>query len=124
MKRRHFFKTLGLLAASGWVLGQAKLAFAQAAKLIDMSTKTRKDKDNETAVKTAKGLNYVEDLAKALKDKKINKVDQPGFKAAEQKCSTCQFYAEVEKGKAGSCTLIPKVLVHANGSCNTWVKKA
>jgi hypothetical protein len=122
MIRRQFLKT-SLLTAATLALAGAHEVWANALKLIDMSGKTRKDKDNETAVKTAKGLGYVEDLKKALKDKKVTKVDQPGFKADQQTCEKCQFYKEVKKGE-GTCTLIPKVLVHGPGSCNTWVKKS
>lgn len=126
MLRRDFLKLSVVsffagAAAQGLNLGKA---YAAKLSLIDLSKKTRKDKENEAAVKVAAGLGYVEDLEKALKDKKIKKVDNASFKPSQQNCVTCQFYNEVEAGKAGTCTLIPNVLVHAKGSCNTWVKKS
>ena len=126
MNRRHFIRITGLAALSTFALGTFQLAktYASELKLIDMSGKKRKDKVNQTAVKQAQGIGYVEDLEAALKAKKVKKTDQPGFKASEQTCLTCQFYKETEKGVAGTCTLIPKVLVHSEGSCNTWVRKA
>lgn len=123
MIRRTFLKKSALIGFTAFLFGSLKV-FADALKIIDMSGKTRNDKDNAAAIKTAAGLGYVDSLAAALKAGKIKKVDQGAIKAASQTCAACQFYKEVEKGKAGTCTLIPKVLVHADGSCNTWVKKS
>lgn len=127
MKRREFMKSVVLGSVSAGLLGSifhATRAFAL--ELIDISGK-RKDAANTAALKTATALNYVENLEAALKQKKIKKEDrkvgEKTVKASEQTCDTCQFYKSTKEG-AGTCTLIPGVLVHAKGSCNSWVPKA
>lgn len=126
MKRRDFLKTAILSAASAGFLGSfLKSTKAFALELIDMSGK-RKDAANISAIKVASGLNYVEDLDKALKLKKIKKEDRvvgdKTYKPEDQACDTCNFYKKT-KDNAGTCLIIPGVLVHAKGSCVSWTQK-
>lgn len=66
---------------------------------------------------TAVALGYVEDASKV--DAKKNPTYKP-----DQKCSNCVQLT----GKAGDvwrpCNLFPGKLVHADGWCKVWVKKA
>lgn len=129
--RREFFKKVFFYTSAGaivHVLARGHRAQAAELKLIDMTGKKRTDEDNKKCVGVAGGLNYVDDLGKALKDKKITKEDKPGannkiWKTTEQNCSTCAFYTVEGKG-TGKCTLIPGCLVAEKGSCNTWAPKA
>lgn len=122
--RRGFLKgTLGIAALAA-ISARSVIGWAEdkALKLIDMSGKKRTDEENKKAVSIAKGLNYVEDATAADKAGKIKRVEKMGVKGSDQTCANCQFYTEVEKGKSGKCMLIPGVLVHAEGWCNSWTK--
>ena len=130
--RREFFKKIFFYTSAGMLvhaLVRAK-AFAGELKLIDMSGKKRTDSDNKQCVATAKGINYVEDLNKALKEKKITKKDMPGvggktWKAADQTCINCGLYNfKKENPPKATCALIPACLIHEKGSCNSWNPKA
>lgn len=121
MSRRLFLKISAILASLA-VLPQVVLA--NAAELIDLTGKKRTDAANNTALGIAKGLNYVEDVAKAAKEGKVKYPDKTGVKMADQLCSKCQFYKAADGKKGGVCTLIPGVLVHEGGGCMSWVKKA
>ena len=101
----------------------ASKTFAAAKKLIDMSGKSA-DAANKAALNVAKGLGYVEDGNAASKAGKIKRVEKAGVAPEHQICRTCQFYKVVEEGKSGECTLIPGVLVHHGGYCNSWIKSA
>lgn len=76
---------------------------------------------------TAKSINYVEDLAKALKQKTMTKTDRPGtagkvWKATQQTCDTCMLYNyKKETPPQPTCQLIPGCLVKPKGSCNSWI---
>jgi hypothetical protein len=131
--RREFFKKVFFYTSAGalvHVLAKSYSAEAAEPKLIDMTEKMRKDSDNKTCIGIATGLGYVEDLDKALKDKKIVKADKPGannkvWKPTEQTCENCMFYNFKKESPAKStCQLIPSCLIHKKGSCNTWTPKA
>lgn len=127
MQRRDFFKASLLGAASLTVIGSLfKATRAYALELIDMTGKS-KNPANKSAVTVAKGLNYVDDLEKAIKDKKITKAEKKmggkTYTPAQQICSTCNFYKKTKDG-VGTCTLIPGVLVQGAGSCNSWIPGA
>lgn len=128
--RREFFKKAFFYTSAG-VLVQTFARYAHSAaaelKLIDITGKKRTDADNKESLGMAQGLGYVEDLKKALAEKKTTKTDRTAgaktWKAAEQTCDTCMFYDYKKEGKP-TCQLLPKVLVHAKGSCNSWQPKA
>lgn len=126
ISRRRMLKGV-LVSLSAVALGQvmslSQSVFAAAKKLIDMSGKGS-DPTNKAAVNVAKGLNYVEDAKAADKAGKIKRVEKTGVAPANQICRTCQFYKVVEENKSGECILIPNVLVHHGGYCNSWVKAA
>lgn len=134
--RRNFFKQVFFYTSAGALthLFINSDAFAAEPLLIDITGKKRTDPDNVASVATAKSIGYVEDLEKAIKDpagtKKAMpnftaKTDKPGFKAAQQTCDTCMFYNYKKETPAKpTCTLLPKCLVHAKGSCNSWTAKA
>lgn len=111
------------IAALGQIMSFSQGAFAAAKKLIDMSGKSS-DPTNKAALNVAKGLNYVEDAKAADKAGKIKRVEKSGVAPSNQICRTCQFYKVVEENKSGECMLIPNVLVHHGGYCNSWVKMA
>ena len=123
LKRRSFL-SFAIIASGVAVLGAfGQRVLANAAKLIDMSKK------DDPAVKMATGLNYVADTKEALAKPDLKKQAEEKAKtskvdASKQNCGNCQFYAEVEKDKAGKCTLIQGVLVHKGGWCTSWVKHA
>lgn len=126
MQRRDFFKKSLFAVASLSVLGTViKTTTAFAKELIDMTGKS-KNPANKAAVNQAKGLNYVADLEKAIKEGKVEKKDKKvgdkTYKISEQLCSTCMFYKEEKPGQ-GPCTLIPGVLVHGKGHCTSWTPK-
>ncbi|OFZ11897.1 MAG: hypothetical protein A2Z20_03090 [Bdellovibrionales bacterium RBG_16_40_8] len=130
--RRDFFKKIFFYTSAG-VLVHAfarTRAFAAELSLIDMTEKKRTDPANKQCVAGAKGIGYVEDLDKALKDKKINLTDKPGaagkiWKVAEQTCENCGLYNfKKETPPKDTCALIPACLVHKKGSCNSWNPKA
>ena len=130
MNRRQFFKNSIFSGIGLAVAGVFESTKAWAAELIKMNA------DGSAAHPQAKGLGYVSDLAKAMDSKAIQKAsglnaekkktDEKNSKvpAKEQTCAKCQFYPSGKDAKEGPCTLIPGVLVHGPGSCNTWVKKA
>ncbi len=120
MSRRIFLKVSALFAALAAV---PSTLFANALEIIDLTGK-RTDAANKTALGIAKGLSYVEDVAKAAKAGTAKFPDKAGVKAADQLCSKCQFYKPEAGKKGGVCTLIPGVLVHEGGGCMSWVKKA
>lgn len=123
--RRNFLKISAMFMAIPVLLKTfAESAYAAGAELIDMTEKKRKDPANAAAVKTAKGLGYVADA------KEGSRADKPGaggkvVKSAEQFCNTCQlFTGEIKGDKPGPCMVIPGVLVHPKGSCNSWMLNA
>jgi hypothetical protein len=134
--RRNFFKQVFFYTSAGALthLLMNSEAFAAGPMLIDMTGLKRKDPENKACVTTAKGIGYVEDLAKAIKDpaaaKKMSPnfavtTDKPGHKAATQLCDTCMFYNfKKETPAKPTCMLLPACFVHAKGSCNSWAKKA
>jgi hypothetical protein len=69
---------------------------------------------------TAKALGYVED-ATALEEGA--RPDKGATKGADQFCTNCQFYTEVD-GNGGKCSLFPGKLVKARGWCRSWSLKA
>lgn len=119
--RRLFLKAA---AGFGALLVLPRVAFAEALKVIDPSGKKRTDAANKTAMGVAKGLNYVEDVAKAAKAGKVKYPEKGGVKMADQTCDACNFYTCVDGKKAGKCMLVPGVLVHEKGGCMSWVKGA
>ncbi len=134
MNRRHFFKST-LLGAAAASVGMGVLSIFRegsawaadsALKIIDMTKKVRKDAANTSAVKVASALNYVDDLKKALKAKKITKSPitrgPKTYAVNDQICEHCMFYAADGKD-TGKCQLIPGVLVHGPGSCTSWSPK-
>jgi len=129
--RRHFLKLVsmaGLLPVLGAQLATlGRRAWADALALIDMTKTKRKDPANEKAVGVAQGLGYVEDADAADKAGKIKRTDKPlaagGTLAAKaQYCKNCFFFdeAKLNGSEPGLCKLIPGVLVHAKGFCNTY----
>jgi secreted PhoX family phosphatase len=131
MNRRHFFKTSLLSSLGVAFLGLAHSAKSWAAALVKMKP------DGSADHPQASSLGYVADLKKALADDKIAKAakldvakkkstkgkDGKPLAPEAQDCAGCQFYTGAKGSKEGPCTLIPGVLVHAAGSCNTWVPK-
>jgi High potential iron-sulfur protein len=131
--RREFFKKVLFYTSAGVVVQALAKSIAWAGDLavIDMTGKKRKDADNTESVNIAKSLGYVPNLEAGLKAGKIKKEDKPGtaagkvWKAAEQKCSNCQFYNYKKETPAkATCMLMQKVLVDSNGSCNSWAPNA
>jgi hypothetical protein len=119
--RRNFFKQMITYTAVGVAVQTlARQAKAAALKLIDMKSKS-------PIVDTAKGIGYVENLAAALKAKSTTKTERvvgtKKFAPADQTCDTCMFFDMQKKGE-DTCTLLPGVLVHKKGSCNSWAPKA
>lgn len=126
LPRRAMIKMMALSLggiAFSQILSFSKSAYASTKKLIDMTGKSS-DPANKSALNIAKGLNYVEDATAAEKAGKLKRVEKSGVAPKNQKCRTCQFYKVVDKDKSGECTLIPGVLVHYEGYCNSWVKAA
>jgi len=129
--RRDFFKSVFFYTGAGIlvnILARGTTYAADALQLIDMSQTKRKDPTNAECVKAAKGINYVDNLEKALKDKKITKSDMPGaggkvWKVKEQTCDTCALYDYKHDGQA-TCQIIPNCLVSKKGSCVAWAPKA
>ncbi len=134
--RRQFFKQVFVYTSAGALthLLVNSEAFAAEPMLIDITGKKRTDADNKACVSTAKSIGYVEDLDAAIKNpaaaKKdspsyMAKTDKPGHKAATQTCDSCIFFNyKKETPVKPTCTLLPKCLVHAKGSCNSWAPKA
>ena len=131
--RRNFLKNLCLIAGAGILAKTLSPQSAQAQteelKTIDMSEKKRTDAANKESVGLARGLGYVENLEKGLKEKKIAKTDRPVgakvWKANEQTCDNCMFYNyKKENPPKATCQLMSKILVHPKGSCNSWQAKA
>ena len=119
--RRQFVK-FALVGVFANAILQSFSSYAKAAKLllIDMSAKKRKDETNQGCVKSAKGLGYVEDLAKALKSKETKKKVIGTWKVEDQTCENCQLF-DYKKDGQDTCMVLPKSLVHKKGSCNSWV---
>lgn len=124
--RRRILK-MGLVGLSSFLFwGRWLWAETGKLKLIDMEGKVRQDAVNQQAVNIAKGLNYVADAKSADKAGQIKRqareahgVTVPGEK---QICGNCNFFDQkVKAGEPGACMLIPGVLVHYQGWCNTWV---
>ncbi len=122
--RRNFLKISAMFLALPAILkATADSAYAAAAELIDMTKKKRKDSANAEAVRTAEGLKYVADAKEGAR------IDKPGVggkmvKSAEQYCNSCQLFQGKLKGdEPGPCLVIPVpgVLVHAKGSCDSWM---
>jgi hypothetical protein len=129
--RRTFLKLSSLIAfvpiMGAQVLSLGQKAWAQAAALIDMSKTKRKDPTNDKAVGVAQGLGYVENADAAEKAGKIKRTDRPlgagkTMPAKIQYCSNCMFFPQdkVNSTENGACQLIPGVLVHNKGYCNTF----
>jgi len=62
---------------------------------------------------SAAALAYVADATKS--DKRTDKTAL---------CSNCGLYTGKEGEETGPCAIFPGKLVHANGWCTAWVKKA
>jgi High potential iron-sulfur protein len=132
--RREFFKKVFFYTSAGALIQifakNLSFAAASALSLIDMTGKVRTDADNKECVGVAKGIGYVEDVSKALAAKTTTKADRTGsggkvFKPADQTCDTCMFYNyKKATPPEATCQLLPKCLVHAKGSCNSWSPKA
>lgn len=74
----------------------------------------------------AASLAYHHSHAEADKDPKTDKKTDKGTAWEKRFCNNCSFYSGVGKkdGKdAGKCTLFNKMLVNAEGICNSWAKK-
>jgi hypothetical protein len=122
--RREFFKLVSLVTLVA-TFGQK--IWAEGLALIDMSKTKRKDTDNEKAVNVATGLGYVEDADKGEKAGKIKRMEKtmPDGKKVppgKQYCNNCMFFDQTKVGgnDNGSCQIIPGVLVHNKGYCNTY----
>jgi len=72
---------------------------------------------------TAKALSYVHDGSTVDASKRVEK---SGVAGAEQLCSNCQFYKQVDGKEYGMCQLIPVPgkNVAGKGWCPTWAKKS
>jgi hypothetical protein len=116
INRRNLLKQLAMSAPVAAGALAAVKAYAQAPAGAKPELKLVPDTDG-----TAKALKYVGDGTKATRP------DKAGVKGADQKCSTCQFYAkagEVGGKEAGKCVMIQGGLVLAQGWCVSWTKKA
>ncbi len=131
--RREFFKKIIFYTSAGVVVQALARSVTWAAEelgLIDMTKAKRKDAANEESVKIAAGIGYVSNLDAALKAKKATKADKPGaagkvWKAGEQTCDNCALFNMTKATPVkATCALLPKVLVDAKGSCNSWAPKA
>jgi hypothetical protein len=75
---------------------------------------------------TAKALNYYSKFSD-VKDAAL-KTERSGVAfGAKQTCATCMLYTAAGKKDgqdAGKCTLLSGGLVHAQGWCSSWSKKA
>ncbi len=116
VSRRDFFKKAFLFAGAGAIVqlfGKTN-AFAALKPVL---------KDPECKG-TAGGLGYVDNLALALKNKKIQKSlrKEPTktWKPLDQKCSNCMFFGQNMGKHDNSCQLIPGCAVNPRGSCNSW----
>lgn len=99
--RRRFIKltAVGLAAAPF-----ANALLSEIARAADMVSET----DPQAAA-----LSYVADATKS--DKR---------KDATALCSNCNFYTGKAGEESGPCALFQGKLVHANGWCTAWAKKA
>lgn len=137
MERRSFFKQIIVLALS---------IFSAQALAQEEKRRPKKPEKKEAGKADAKGAGKTADLslplanpneepAKALryvhskadvKDAAL-KTDRMSVKWDDQFCKNCMFYVEAGKkdgAVVGTCQLIPKKLVKAEGWCNSWAKKA
>lgn len=105
LSRRDALKQLML--ASGTVLASSSLRVSEAADLPHLKP------EDPTAV----ALAYVENASKV--DPKKNPTYKP-----EQKCSNCIQLTGKEGETWRPCNIFPGKLVHTNGWCKVWVKKA
>lgn len=114
LTRREFLKlsTLSLLALPVLSKLSLKPAWAQVPnKLVSESDPM------------AAALKYRQDATKVPVTERVKKIDVEG---KDQFCSNCNFYksmGEVDKVKAGECTLIKAGMVTEKGWCMTWTKK-
>ena len=129
--RREFLKAsvaVGLaLGALTKLVAFSKAAVAEALALVDLTGKKRTDAANKAAIGILAGLGYVENVEKAEKAGKIHRTDKPNpsggtFPAKAQRCMTCALMEPqyVNGNKPGKCMLVPGVLVHPTGYCNSY----
>ncbi|MBX7230693.1 MAG: high-potential iron-sulfur protein [Bdellovibrionales bacterium] len=134
--RRSFLKISGIGAITALVgpqlLALGNKVWAEAAKVVDrvvdMTKKKDKSKENEQAVTILTNMNYVEDAEKAEKNKKLTRVDKTladgkVFPAKKQFCHNCNFFqGEIDGKLPGKCVLVPVpgILVHNKGYCQTY----
>lgn len=120
MNRRQF------IAVGISVLAGLKSVQAWAMELVKMN------KDGSADHPAAKSMGYVADLEKALASPAIIKASGLNMKTKKSKpeapkdqtCVNCQLYPKKDAKDKGPCQVIPGVLVHGPGSCNTWIKRA
>lgn len=117
--RRDFFKKIFMLAGASvavQLLARSK-AFA--------ALKSYKDPQCKGP---AASIGYVNNLAVALKQKKIHKtamtVGGKTWKPLEQHCANCMFFGKNQGKTVPSCQLMPGCAVSPGGSCNSWTAKA
>ncbi|MEQ1665711.1 MAG: high-potential iron-sulfur protein, partial [Bdellovibrionales bacterium] len=119
LKKVFFYSSAGILAN----ILLRNNSYAAELQVIDITGKVRTDADNAECLKIATGINYVPDLAVAIKDKKITKSDMKTpagkeWKANQQTCANCAlFNYKKETPEKPTCQLLPKCLVAAKGSC-------
>lgn len=122
MTRRLFIKMTSAAAAT---LAFSQWAFAKGKKLmlIDITGKKRTDAANKAVLGVAKGINYVPDVAKAVKDGQAKFQAKNGVKPEAQFCNTCLFHQPYGAAEGVKCTMLNGVLVHEKGGCASWAKK-
>lgn len=117
MNRRQFI-AFGIAA-----MASLKSMQAWAADLIKMK------KDGSADHPGAKAMGYVADVEKALASPAIMKASGLNLATmkgkpkppAEQKCVACKLYPKKADKEKGPCQVLPGILVHGAGSCNTWM---
>ena len=109
--RRDFFKQAFAVVGAGAIVQLFTKSNAWAALKPVM-------KDAQCKAQAA-GLGYVDSLALALKQKKIQKSPVANWKPLDQKCVNCMFYGKSDN----SCQILPGCAVNPNGSCNSWTGK-
>ncbi len=119
--RRDFFKQAFAIVGAGAIVQLFTKSNAWAALKPVM-------KDAQCKAQAA-GLGYVDDLALALKQNKIQKSPIPAgaktWKPLDQKCANCMFYGknQTPSKNDNSCQILPGCAVNPKGSCNSWTGK-
>jgi len=120
LDRRSLLKCVGVAAIVGPVVSVLGRGIAYAAGVVYKKAALATEKKNPSLA----AFKYV---AQATDSK--DRTDKAGTPAAQQTCANCNFYKnegtlEGSKDKVGQCLMLQNQIVHGEGWCNIWVKKA